>query len=455
MRTVPIDLSPSGIGSALGDRLASPSPAEDRLEDARELGPAEALTNQAHLLGALMAGGLLKISGPLTPELVRRGLDWLQDEHPILRAHVVRKGLSFSTSLPYVQPRAYFVTKGTEPIPLRLAIDPDPAAGDRVLQEELRKPIPVGPLPRMKAALVRPSEHAEIAQLIFCVDHTIADVQSAMHSIGQLLEFFADPDSAPPPRGRQSRLPPALDTLLPPKTDSGRPYEPMIRLPATKSPKTGIGTAVDRRRFSKAETGAIKSQVRSHRTTIHGLVSAAVLKGIHERFGLPEMTVLSSVDLRRQCRPAVPRETYGCYIDVLRTRHRIDQPLWALSQDVAFGLITALARDHQSASALSPPSWAMLRAELVPMIRTGFRGDGLVITTAGEINLRTEYGPFRLEDMTGMIAQETMGAGFFCMVMEREGALEVSLCHAPHCLPKGDAAAVADGVDQTLRNLPA
>lgn len=440
-------------GLAEPRRTIAAAGSEDLVHDRRELGAAEALTNQAHLFGGLMAGGLLTISGGLTPDLVRRALDWLQDEHPILRAHVVRKGLKVTASPPFIQPRAFFETRGTEPIPLRSVIDADPGAGARILQQELRKPIPLGRSPRMKTVLVRSSETANMAQLVMCVDHTIADAQSAMRSMSQLLEYIAAPDAAPRPTGRQSRLPPALDSVLPKKSDSGRPYQPMIRLPVAKLPKTEVGTAVERRFFSRLQTDRIRAQTKSHGTTMHGIVTAAVLKGIHNRFGLPEMTVLSSVDLRRQCKPPVPMDVYGCFIDVVRTRHRIDQPLWPLAQDVAFGLITTLARDHRSASALRPPDWEMIRSELLPMIRNRFRGDGLVITTAGEINLNRQYGRFVLEDLTGMIAQETIGAGLFCMALERQGELEVSLCYSPSHLAAADAAAMADTVAVHLQGV--
>ena len=422
-------------------------------EDTRELGTAEGLTSQAHMLGALMAGGMLKISGPLTPELVRRGLDWLQAEHPMLRAHIVRKGIQIGTAPFQVKPRAFFETSGTAPIPLRSVIDAGRRAGWRVFQEEMRKAIPVGPLPRIKAALIRASEHADIAELIICIDHTIADAQSAMFAIGQLLAFLADPDGAPEPRGRQLPLPPSLDAALTPKSDNGRPYEPMIRLPLARLHKTATGTDVERRQFTRAETDAIKTAVKTHHVTLHGLATAAILKGIHARFGIREMTVLSSVDVRRQCRPPISAATFGCYIDLLRTRHRIDETLWDLSTDVTFRLITTLARDQKSASVLRPPDWPMLKAELVPLLRNRLRGDGLVITTAGDINLRRRYGPFVLEDMTGLISQEVIGAGFFAMVLEREGELEVSLCYAPHCLNREDAAAVADQTASALRTV--
>ncbi|HHY48906.1 MAG TPA: hypothetical protein GYA10_04080 [Alphaproteobacteria bacterium] len=425
-----------------------------RVEDSRELGPSESLTSQAHLMGALMAGGILRVSGPLTPERVRRALDWLQDEHPILRAHIVRKGFRFIRDIPFVQPVLHFETRGTERIPLRVVTDPRPAAGARLLQAELRQPIPLGPLPRIKAALVRPSDGADTAEIVMCVDHTIADAQSAMFSMAQLLAFLGDPDGAPAPKGLFQPLPPALDSVLPPKSDSGRPYQPMIRLPVERLPRGEIGTATERRTFTTAETETIRRRLRARRVTLHGLVTAAVLKGINQRFTMPEMTVLSSVDLRRQCRPAIPPDVYGCYIDVLRTRHAIDRPLWALAQDVTYGLITTLARDHRSASALRAPTWDMLRAELIPLLRSGFRGDGLVITTVGEIGLRRQYGPFRLEAMAGMISQEVMGAGFFCMVLEREGELEFSLCYAAHRLAAADGRAVADIAAGLLRNLP-
>jgi hypothetical protein len=423
------------------------------VEDRRELGTSEALTCQVHLLGGLMAGGLLRISGPLTPELVRRGLDWLQDEHPILRAHLAVRGLKLTTTLPYIQPRLVFDTRGTLPIPLRHVIDPSPEAGARILQEELRKRIPVGRLPRLKAVLVQPHENARTAELITCVDHTIADIQSAMHALRQLLEFLGAPQRAPAPRGRQARLPPALETVFPHKSSRGRGYEPMIRLPIERHRKSAVGTAVERRMLTTAETDVLKKLCKLEGSTIHAVVTAAILKGIHARFGMPEMTVLSSVDLRRLCRPPVAPDVYGCYIDIIRTRHRIDQPLWELARDVGHRLLTTLARDQQSASALKFPTWSMLKAELVPLLRSSFRADGLVMTTAGEVNLGRSYGDIVLEDMTGLISQEVVGAGFFGVVLERQGALEISLCYAPHCLSAAAAAAVADSAAASLRLL--
>lgn len=50
-----------------------------------------------------------------------------------------------------------------------------------------------------------------------------------------------------------------------------------------------------------------------------------------------------------------------------------------------------------------------------------------------------------------MITQEVIGAGFFCMTLDREGELEFSLCYAPHALEAADAVAVADFAASGLR----
>jgi hypothetical protein len=426
---------------------------DGRFESRRELGSAELLMFMAHQRGALLAASMMQISGPMTPQLVRRGLDWLQDEHPILRAHVVKQGMAFTPSLPFVHRRAFFVTAGTERIPLRSVVDPDPETGLRLLQEELRRPIPLGRNPRMRAVLVRASEVATEAQLITCTDHTIADVQSAMRSLDQLLSFFAHPEAAPIPRGLQQPLPPALEDVLPPRSDRGKGYEPLIRLPVARLARSKIGSAVETRFLGRADTEILKAEAKAHRATLHGVVTAAILNAIHGRFGQPEMTCLSSVDLRRLCRPPIPNDVHGCYVDLLRTRHEIGMPLWELARDVAKKLLVSLARDHASSSMLRAPSWEMVWKEAVPLLLNRLRVDGLVMTAGGAIDLGTNYGQFRLEGTTGMITQEVLGAGIFCIALERQGSLEISLCYAPHCLAREDATAIADDAIHSLGNL--
>jgi hypothetical protein len=275
-----------------------------------------------------------------------------------------------------------------------------------------------------------------------------------MRAHDELLRFFADPDNIPPPRGRQAPLPPALESVLPPKSNRGGAYEPLIRLPVARLPKSHVGSAVATRTLESAATQTLKAEARAHRTTVHGVVAAAILRAIHTHFSIDEMTCLSSVDLRRLCKPAIPAELFGCYVDLLRTRHRIDAPFWAVARDVSGKLLTALARDHANASVLKWATWPMILRETLPLLANRLRADGLVLTTGGEVELGREYGAFTLEGTTGMVSQEVIGAGFFGIAIERGGAMEIMLCYAPHCLAKADAEAVADLVAATLSALP-
>jgi hypothetical protein len=437
--------------------LATPHanpPHQGRVEDCRPLCVSEALTFQAHQMGALLAGVSLKIKGRLTPELVRRAADWLQRTHPVLRGHIVADGFDFTSVMPFVYPRYRFETRGTLPIPVESIIDARPNAGELEFQSQFRRPIPAGPSPRIRIALVRPSEDADTADLVVLIDHTVTDANSGMLVMRQMMEFFADPDGAPRPHGESMPLPPALDVVFPKKGSGKRPYQPTIRLPFAKLPKSEIGNAIERRIFTVAETAAIHAKIRAHRTTMHGVVAAAILKAMNQHFGLTEMTCLSSLDLRSQAKPPVGPNVFGCYVDLLRTKHDITQPIWKLSQDVAFKLITALARDQASASMLKRPTWEVIKAELWPMIKSGFRGDGLILTTAGETGLQHKFGDFELVDMIGSVSQEKMGAGFFGIALERAGELHVMLCYGAHAMAAEDARKMGDLTAHNLLNLP-
>jgi hypothetical protein len=177
---------------------------------------------------------------------------------------------------------------------------------------------------------------------------------------------------------------------------------------------------------------------------LHGWLTGAVLKAIHERFCLDEMTCLSSVDLRRLAKPTPPDDTFACYVDLLRTRHRIDVPFPSLARDVSFKLIGALARDRASASVIKVPSWKALASEAIPLVANRFRADGLVMTTAGDSKLARNSGPFILEDMMPMVSQTRAGGGLFCIALERDQELELNFCYAADCLSVDDANALAD-----------
>ena len=415
-------------------------------EGRRRLGSAESVTFYAHKLGALMAVAQLTIRGPLQVILLRRALDCLQLKHPLLRAHIVRNPLWKNFGKSTFSAPLSFETKGTAPIPLISIIDDDPEAVWRLLRRELSVPIGHGALPRLRVVMLQPAVDADLAQLIVSIDQTIADASSATLFARQLMEYLSDPLGVVSyKQGRIAGLRKAIEERAPkrPLAD-GDVYTPRLHLPTARLSRAFSWTAIERSRFTRGETEAVKTAAQTNRAKLLGWLTGAILKAIHERFRLPEMTCPSSVDLRRLARPTPPDDTFACYVDLLRTRHRICVPFPSLARDVSFKLIGALARDRAGASVIKFPSWRAVASEALPLVANRFRADGLVMTTTGEGKLARSFGPFVLEDIMPMVSQTRAGGGVFCIALARQQELELNFCYAADCLSADDADAMAD-----------
>ena len=157
-----------------------------------------------------------------------------------------------------------------------------------------------------------------------------------------------------------------------------------------------VGRTVERH-IGANEGEALRAAIRAHRTTMHGAIGAAFLVAAREKFGLDEMTILSTVELRRMMKPPLPVTAFGCYIDILRTHHDLSDDFWAMAGDLSFKLISAIARDQESASIMKLATWEVYEARPSRPLTHRRRIDGIAITTAGEANFTGTYGPFTIE----------------------------------------------------------
>jgi hypothetical protein len=414
----------------------------------RYMGEQERLLHYMHGMGGLIAVTVLTIRGPLGADLVQGGLDYIQQRHAMLRVHIRYRRRSFRRQPPFVVVEPELDLAGTTAIPLT------ELTGDweELVRTELRTPMPRGLNPRMRAVLVRPGADG-VSRLILTTDHAIADAQASCLAVRDLMAFFADPSlPASPPSG----LGPALETIYPKKPDSGtKAYEPAIRLPHPRRPKGQRDTLYEWRQFSVAETDAIRATARAHRTTMHGAMTAAVLQAVNQQYGLVEMTCASTMEFRRLSRPPLPADTFGCFVDVVRTRHALGGPFWALAQEVAFKLIATIAKDQKTSSLLALPSFEVYRHELMPTLRSGLRIDGVGVTSAGDTGLRRHYGRFELVDIIMLVSVHVVGPGVFAVGLEREGELSLGLCYASKTLAPEEVAELIDRSAAILRNLPA
>src|SRR5690606_21330091 len=166
--------------------------------------------------------------------------------------------------------------------------------------------------------------------------------------------------------------------------------------------------------------------------------------------GLGEMTCLHNVELRKLGRPPLPADTYGCYIDIVRTGHRLDREFWPLAAVVAFRLVGTMARHPRQSAALKPPDRNHWRHEFLHALKADYALDGVAVTTAGESGLSREYGEFVLEDISGAVSLNPVGAGLYVFALEIGGKLRLTLCYGSRRLRREDAAAIADIAANTL-----
>jgi hypothetical protein len=418
----------------------------DEIVEFRQVGEQERIFHYLHTLGGLVASGAMHIRGPLTPELLQRAFDWLQKQHPILCSHIRYEGYAFRNVPPFIYPIPYFDTRGTTQIPLRVVTDPDPEAWRDLLLKETAKPINTkGKHPRIRFVLVRTHIGADLQHLVLTMDHAIADAQAGSMLFDQLFKYLADPDEMEQQPPLQIGLPPSLEAGMPKKSDSGtKPYQPAIRFPKTKVDRPVMASLSVERHIGANVAQSLRQALRTHRATMHGAVGAAFLAATRGKFGMDEMTVLSTVELRRMMKPPLPVTAFGCYIDILRTHHKLSDDFWAMASDLSFKLISAIARDQESASILKLATWDVYKHETIPTITHRRRIDGIAITTAGQSYATTSYGPFTIERGSGGVSIDMFGPSLFIVTSETDGDLDLKVGYPGYALSTEDAEDLAD-----------
>ncbi len=417
----------------------------EQIVETRQVGEQERLFHYLHMAGGLIASGATVVRGPLTPELLARAFAWLQRQHPILNSHIRYQGYAFRNVPPFFYPIPFFDTRGTLPVPIRVVTDPNPDAWKAILEAENKLPIGKGKMPRLRIVMVRTHEGADLTRLVMTMDHCIADAQAGSMLNDQLFRYLADPEAMEQQAPVQLGLPPSLESGLPKKPDSGsKPYQRAIRFPLTEVPNPERASRSVERRIGPMIGEKLRAAIRARRSTMHGAIGAAFLMATREKFGMDEMTILSTVELRRMMKPPLPITAFGCYIDILRTHHRLSEDFWAMASDLSFKLISALARDQESASVMKLATWEIIRAEVMPTIKHRRRIDGIAITTAGETAFRPDYGRFTVEGMSESVSIDLFGPSLFIVTTEQGGGIDIFVGYAADALSQADAEDLSD-----------
>ena len=424
----------------------------------RALGEQERLLNNIHRFGGLTGVQVMHLEGPLSSEKVRAGLNWLQAQHPLLRAHMKILGPGIAAGIPWFYWRRAFRLGGTRPIPLKLIRNAQPDDWLDEMQRQLNKPVSGRKMPQVRAVLMRIKDQPEQNIFMLATNHAIADAQAANMLTRQLLEFFGGTGITAAEKNagnlNMSDLPPAMEERVPAKSrDKNRSYQPGIRLPTAFTWRWQRQTRVVKGELGVEVSKKLNRLLAQKQTSLHGLLSASALKFLGRQNNMDELTLLSNVELRRMCKPKLPEETFGCYIDIVRTRHRLDVPLWELAAQIKFKLIMTLARDQGGASLIKMPTWEFYRHEGWAAIKSGMRLDAITVTSAEAADIGSTCGDICLKDLTLCVSLGTVGANYFLISMEREGSLRLNLCYVHPGVSDAGAGALLENLIADLKNV--
>lgn len=416
------------------------------IESERPLGAKEQLFHALHRWGAFINVQVLRISGAVTPDDLRRALDRLQEQHPLLRSHIVYGRPRLVNYFPYLLRPPRFRIAGTEPIPLSVVDWPEGEL-DELVERELRTPIPRGTRPRIRATLIHRSRDDAASAIILTFDHSIVDAYSVNRISRWLMRLLAGDGEIATRVPRPDRgLPPPLEARNPERPGvKAPPYIGPIRLPWSRQwTFARRRTRIYQTRLGRIQTAALYRDCNRAAVTVHGAICAAALKALSDHFGPGELTCLSTVSLRRTSTPKVPDHEVACHVDILRTGHRTEADFWGLAKEVSFALVVRIAHWRAAASVWKFPPLGRLLHEGLAGVWHGGRTDSLAISTVGETGLERAYGPYTLEQVTMAVGIHVRGPSLFILAYEHDGELNFCFCYPDPVMAPETVESVAD-----------
>jgi len=318
---------------------------------------------------------VVRISGPLTANELRRGLTAAQARHPVLQSTIAMRETG-----PWFVPTAL-------KIPLRVI----PRSSDERWRsetiQELRDPFLPGAAPLMRVAFLRGPQTSE---LIFIVHHSIGDGLSTLYFVRDVLRaIHREPLHKLPPT-------PSADSFV--LSDVPR-FAPEVTKRSESFPKPA-GPII-----TTAELDADALQLLIHRsrvegTTVHGAFTAALLLAAQSEFenGKP-VSALQPVSLRPL--NSQMGESLGLYISaaIVSLEKNTGPDLWDFARSVKKQLQPAL--DAQAMGARYSALRAFVSSNPTPLeaynhYRRGV-GHDLVVSNKGRLPFERQIGRLRID----------------------------------------------------------
>jgi len=370
-----------------------------------------------------------RVKGGLKEEIVRQALELIQTRHPRLNSCIV--GTLDNLRFEF----------GARKIPLRVVSKPSSEEWQEVVLEELNQPISSDKCLIRAVLITFPDE--KLNYLLTTLHHAISDGLSTVQLHSEILTYCQKIVDGEIEENISSLHPlPDIQELMP-KSMQGKIaaikgilclLRFKIKLswprPETLKFEKYVPTELRRcnmvqRKLNKEITTKLIELCRKERTTVQGALCAAMMLAVAREIRIKNQAILriscnSYVDLRKHLKPEVNRENLGILASVITTLHNLDTntSFWDLARDVRQQLKVSLGgEDIFSIVLMSKKMYESLlsRPNEAP-VTAG-------VTNIGQIDIESDYGLFKLEEISFVPAQAVFGGVFGAAITTFQGTM--------------------------------
>ncbi|WP_257458378.1 phthiocerol/phthiodiolone dimycocerosyl transferase family protein [Archangium lipolyticum] len=392
---------------------------------------------------------VVRLSGPLDPEQLKKALTAVQHRHPLLGVRIDGDPPGFLPSV--------------NPIPLQVLERADDDHWRRRTEGELvtRIPSTEGPLVRV-TLLSSPQVH----ELLITFLHAIGDALSGIHFIRDLLQALGmilegqRPVLAP----RPASVP--LDALLPTRVRGlegalkagsfvGRMLPGLLSRPRKLPGNDEVPLAQREARMlphelSEATSEKLLQRARAEGCTLHGVLMATALRAIARQFPESEPISLAcstAVDLRSLLQGDIA-EDIGVFVAPVTTFHSVSKSasLWPLAREATKKVHQARERDVLVATRLQGGMMPRdIRKSLELFAHPAWGAFG--ITNIRRVELPERVGPLSLEKVHFVTCARMLGSTLGLAASSFRGRMFLNYVYThPVASPSQIQAVVRDAV---------
>lgn len=365
----------------------------------RPLSPLERWYWIADQVSPLNVIARVRVTGQLAPALLRQALDALRVRHPLLRV-AIESGVDGPSFVPT-----------DAPIPLRrVAGTADDDWLRQINEHEMVEAVDWRTGPLCRTVVVA---NGDVHDLILTLPHCIADGTTVLSLVKDWLTLAAG-------RGSDVREPglPACEEMFP-RRHRGRAGARRLRWqrsrdgrrlrrlrparvePSEFVPFTDRRTRVVHRSLSADQVEALLRACRRERTTVHGVLAAAMVAAVAGDG--PEspagVAIGSPINFRDGLVPPVPDTAVGTYVATVGSLVPVETSLWSMARTISRDLVRRRRRgEHFGMVNLVGGSCPMSVEESAPLIEfIETQGPvNLCISNIGRYDFPDSIGPWRL-----------------------------------------------------------